>query len=294
MWVSSTDANAINGRVEVPVDKAGPQAGAEGRVGETAKVECALAAVLADVLGVAEVPVDGHFFDDLGADSMVMARFCARVRKRADLPSVSMKDIYRRPTVRDLAAATPAELTARAAEPEAAHRPPLPPVPARRRRTAVPAVRARCSSDLRRVSYLVALGSTVGYRWMVRRPGLLDLYLRAVLVGGGAFRRRLRLLPIVAKWVLDRALEAAADPSVEPGLPPVLGGQDAGAGEPAGPVRPARRCYVLYLRALGARIGRGVAIFSHSVPVCTDLLTIGAGTVIRKDALISGYRAHAG
>ena len=31
--------------------------------------------------------------------------------------------------------------------------------------------------------------------------------------------------------------------------------------------------YVLYLRALGAKIGRGVVIFSRHVPVCTDLLT---------------------
>ena len=30
------------------------------------------------------------------------------------------------------------------------------------------------------------------------------------------------------------------------------------------------------------------------MPVCTDLLTIGAGTIIRKDASLSGYRAHAG
>ena len=46
-----------------------------------------------------------HFFDDLGADSMVMARFCARVRKRPDLPSVSIKDIYRHPTISGLAGA---------------------------------------------------------------------------------------------------------------------------------------------------------------------------------------------
>ena len=55
--------------------------------------------VLADVLHVERVPVDSHFFDDLGADSMVMAQFCARVRKRADLPAVSMKDIYQHPTI---------------------------------------------------------------------------------------------------------------------------------------------------------------------------------------------------
>src|SRR5690606_13101087 len=52
--------------------------------------------------------------------------------------------------------------------------------------------------------------------------------------------------------------------------------------------------YVLYLRALGARIGKGVVILSRHVPVCTDLLTIGDRTVIRKDSFFSCYRAHAG
>ena len=52
--------------------------------------------------------------------------------------------------------------------------------------------------------------------------------------------------------------------------------------------------YSLYLRALGAKIGRGVVILSRNVPVCTDLLTIGDGTVIRKDSFISCYRAHHG
>ena len=35
-----------------------------------------------------------------------------------------------------------------------------------------------------------------------------------------------------------------------------------------------------YLRALGAKVGRGTVIFSRHVPVCTDLLTIGPDTVI--------------
>ncbi len=52
--------------------------------------------------------------------------------------------------------------------------------------------------------------------------------------------------------------------------------------------------YLLYLRALGAKIGPGSMILSRHVPVCTDLLSIGAGTVIRKDAVFSGYRAQAG
>ena len=62
--------------------------------------------VLAEILDLDRVPADAHFFDDLGADSMVLARFCARLRKRADLPSPSMRDVYTHPTVRLLATAT--------------------------------------------------------------------------------------------------------------------------------------------------------------------------------------------
>ena len=67
--------------------------------------EKAFVEVLAGVLQVDRVPVDGHFFNDLGADSLVMAQFCARVRKRPDLPSVSMKDVYQHPTIAALTAA---------------------------------------------------------------------------------------------------------------------------------------------------------------------------------------------
>jgi len=80
-----------------------PSTSQGGRSGSTAGAEGALAEVLADIMGVERVSVDSNFFDVLGADSMVMARFCARVRKRADLPSVSIKDIYSYPTIRSLA-----------------------------------------------------------------------------------------------------------------------------------------------------------------------------------------------
>src|SRR5262245_29643022 len=68
-------------------------------------IEATFANVLAEILRVERVSVDSHFFDDLGADSLVMAHFCARVRKRGNLPSVSMKDVYAHPTIRSLAAA---------------------------------------------------------------------------------------------------------------------------------------------------------------------------------------------
>src|SRR5947209_7727525 len=69
------------------------------------RAESIFAEILADAVGVDRLSVDSNFFDELGADSLVMARFCARVRKRGDMPSVSMKDIYRHPTIRSLAAA---------------------------------------------------------------------------------------------------------------------------------------------------------------------------------------------
>src|SRR5437879_1557135 len=94
------------------------------------RAESILAEVLAGVLRVDRVSVDSHFFDELGADSLVMAHFCARVRKRGDLPSVSMKDIYRYPTIRSLAAALAdvAPSSPRPAVP-AAHEPPHPTTP---------------------------------------------------------------------------------------------------------------------------------------------------------------------
>jgi non-ribosomal peptide synthetase-like protein len=49
-----------------------------------------------------------------------------------------------------------------------------------------------------------------------------------------------------------------------------------------------------YLRAMGARVDRNVTIVTNRLPVATDLLTIGEGTVIRKDVIFNGYRAQGG
>jgi acyl carrier protein len=82
-----------------------PPADPAGNLTTLARCERLFAEVLADIVGAEHVSADSHFFDDLGADSMLMARFCARVRKRPDLPSVSMPDVYKNPTIRSLATA---------------------------------------------------------------------------------------------------------------------------------------------------------------------------------------------
>jgi non-ribosomal peptide synthetase-like protein len=249
-------------------------------------VEAALTEVLAGVVRSGDVSVDDHFFDDLGADSMVMTQFCARVRKRDDLPSVSIKDVYAHPTIGSLAAALEERVAPAADEPAA--------------ELAQPASTAQyvLTGALQVLFvlayfYVAALAGTAGYEWIAAGQGVVDAYARTVVFGAAGFAV-LCLLPIALKWILIRRWKGGRQiriwsleyvrfwivKTLVRSNPLVLF-----AGSPL---------YVLYLRALGARIGKGVAIFSQHVPVCTDLLTVGDGTVIRKDSYFTCYRAESG
>ncbi|MFF3870978.1 Pls/PosA family non-ribosomal peptide synthetase [Streptomyces sp. NPDC001978] len=276
----------------------GPDGAAARSVGagpSSPDTERKLAEVLADVACVESVPADSHFFDDLGANSLVMAQFCARVRKRHDLPSASMKDIYRHPTIRSLAAALAEAAPAAAAPhdqdrtgPAAPQEPP--PTPVKRLAYVL------CGSCQLLIflgySFVAGLVGTRGYEWIAAATGLVDVYLRSVLFGGGAFVA-LCLFPVAAKWILVGRWKPREFPLWGPAylrfwLVKVLLHANPMVFFAGNPL------YVLYLRALGARVGKGVTVFSHSVPVCTDLLTIGAGTVVRKDSFLLCYRAHQG
>ncbi|MGW7823779.1 Pls/PosA family non-ribosomal peptide synthetase [Streptomyces puniciscabiei] len=260
-----------------------------------AETERKLAEALADLLGVERVPVDSHFFADLGANSLVMAQFCARIRKTADLPSPSMRDIYRHPTIRALTAAL-GEADAAAVDPMDAP-PESAPVS-----SSAPAPQGKPRSHLLcgTIQLVVFLGyslvsgfvTAAGYEWIATGSGVADVYLRSLLFGGIGFVA-LCALPVVAKWLLIGRWRPGEFPVWGPTylrfwVVKVLLHANPMVFLTGTPL------YVLYLRALGARIGKGVTILSHSVPVCTDLLTIGAGTVIRKDSFFLGYRAHAG
>lgn len=254
----------------------------------TLTTERELAGVLAELVEVEQVPVEGHFFDDLGADSLVMARFCARVRKRSDLPSVSMQDIYRYPTIRSLAAAL-ADITDDPVEPPR-------PAPVVEREPASTKQYVLCGA-LQAMFYLgsayvAAVVGVRGYEWIVAATGLAATYRRAVVFGGVTLLA-LCILPIVAKWMLIGRWSRQEIPVWSLGYVRFWVVKILIQSSPwrlflGSPL------YVLYLKALGADIGRGVAIFSGAMPVCTDLLTIGDGTVIRKDSYFSCYRAQAG
>ena len=65
--------------------------------------ERTLASGLAHVMKIERASVDDHFFHDLGAHSLLMARFGAEIRKRLNISTVSMQDIYLNPTIEKLA-----------------------------------------------------------------------------------------------------------------------------------------------------------------------------------------------
>ena len=253
----------------------------------TGGVENVLGEVLAGVLRVDRVPLDSHFFEQLGADSLLMAHFCARVRKRGDLPSVSMKDIYAHPTIRSLAAAI-AEVAPTPAKSAAEGELPTP-------TSALEYVLCGALQLLFYLgySYLGVLAAIEGYQWMVAGAEGVAGYLRLVLFGGAAFLV-VCAVPIAAKWLLigrwkpqrirlwslayARFWMVKALIWSNPGIHLFVGSP----------------LYGLYLRALGAKVGPRVVIFSRRIPVCTDLLTIGAGTVIRRESVFACYRAQAG
>ncbi|MGW1161962.1 Pls/PosA family non-ribosomal peptide synthetase [Streptomyces sp. NPDC002513] len=264
----------------------------------TMDTERKLAEVLADVVCVERVSADSHFFEDLGANSLVMAQFCARVRKRSDLPSVSMKDIYRNPTIRHLAAALAdavpphvdgQPLTVRSVQPAVS----APEAPVKRASTSAYVLCGMLQLlAFLGYSFVTGLVAARGYDWVSDGAGPAVIYARSLLFGGIAFTA-VCVFPIAAKWILVGRWKAGEFPiwgltylrfwivkALLHANPMIFL-----AGNPL---------YVLYLRALGARIGKGVTILSRSVPVCTDLLTVGEGTVIRKDAFFLCYRAHAG
>ena len=122
--------------------------------------------------------------------------------------------------------------------------------------------------------------------------GFIDLYLRSVVFGGATFLV-VCALPILAKWMLigrwkRQQVRVWSLAYVRFWIVKTLVRTNPLVLFVGSPL------YVLYLRLLGARIGRGVVIFSRHVPVCTDLLTIGDRSVIRKDSFFTCYRAHAG
>ncbi len=272
-------------RKSLPVPKGPRLATGSGHfLAPRSQLEEALAHALITVLKVDRVSVRDNFFHDLGAHSLLMARFCSAIRRDRAAANVSMRDIYLNPTIEKLAQHLSAGSDEVVVEEE---REPL-----------------RIPSDLEyygcgavQLSLYLLLGLfTVwvfvnGISWSFAAIGNVgELYVRLVAFNVALFAG-LSALPIVVKWLLVgrwrqevfpiwslRYLRLWIVKMLIRSAPVALF-----AGSPI---------YNIYLRLLGAQVGRNAVIESRVVPVCTDLISIGDNAVVRKDAVFIGYRAQ--
>jgi amino acid adenylation domain-containing protein len=245
-----TSGKADRSRLPAPTSRGGP-ADPRDHVPPGTPAEAVLAEVLAEVLNLDRVSVQSHFFDELGISSLSMAHFCTGVRHRAQLPPVAMKDIYLHPTIRSLAEALPASGQVRATAPVEAARAPVPPVT----RGWYLLCGGLQAALLVATAYLGTLAAILGLRWILAATGAAQVYGRAAAFTGGLLIVSCAV-PIMAKWILvgrwrpgqirlwsPAYLRFWTVKALVRSCPLVLF-----AGSPL---------YLLYLRALGARIWTG-------------------------------------
>ena len=262
---------------------------AREHVAPVGPVETALAGLLGEVLGLEKVSADAHLFDDLGANSLLLAQFCTKVRRHPDLAPVSTREVYQHPTVTALATLQPTRPASG-----------TPARPAAATTSAVTRVGALTHAACGTVQLLLFLASLVtaakvletGFLWVAAATGIVDAYLRALAWGAGTFVG-FTLLPIVAKWLLVGRFKPCEFPAwgaayLRFWLVKTLIRANPMTLFTGSPL------HLMYLRALGARIGKGAVVLSSSVAACPDLLTVGPRTIVREGATMLCYRAEAG
>lgn len=269
---------------KLPRPKSGRVQGDRKLIAAASRDEIILSRALAEVLRVDQVSVEDHFFDDLGANSLLMARFCAKVRRHPGMAALSMRDIYQHPTVANLARhlAQSGVETALPTAPEPFHTP------------SSLAYYGCGVLQLLAVS-VYALASlwfmAAGIAWIyAAADDLLALYLRGAAFSVVAFLT-FSALPIAAKWLLIGRFKEERFPLwslryVRFWVVKTLVRTAPPAGFVGSPL------FNVYLRLLGARIGRNVVIEARFPPVCTDLFSVGDDTILRKGTILPCYRAQ--
>ncbi len=283
--IPMTSSNKAD-RKNLPPPK-GPRfaAGSANFVAPRNEMEEALARALIEVMKIERVSVEDNFFQDLGAHSLLMARFGSEIRKRLNISSVSMRDIYLNPTIEKLAR----HLSAATDESNAVVAPRDP---------------VRIASNFEyytcgalQALYYIAFTAlslwllVVGFRWTYAAIGNpAEAYLRIVAFSLGTFALYTSV-PIALKWILIGRWKEEVIPVwslryfrfwlVKTLIRSAPMAQFIGS-----------PMYNVYLRLLGAKIGRNTTIESSLLPVCTDMLSVGDNTIVRRDCMILGYRAQ--
>src|SRR5271157_4112538 len=92
-------------RKALPAPKSARLRLSETYVPPETETERTLCEALSEILGLEDVSIDGDFFHEYGAHSLLMARFCAKVRQLEPSMQIAMRDVYANTTVRRLARA---------------------------------------------------------------------------------------------------------------------------------------------------------------------------------------------
>ncbi len=263
----------------------GPRCQASGpRQAPRNQTERLVASALAETLKLTDISVHDDFFDDLGAHSLLMARFCSAIRARITCANVSMRDVYAHPSVEKLARKLDSQITVA----EAAGQDEAP--------YAIPSFLQYCVCGvLQLLTYIVltlgvAAAAIAGVHWGYAAIGDAGELFRRVLLFVLGFSTAGAIAPVLAKWHLVgrwkpeyiRIWSIAYFRFWFVKLLYDLSPLHLFAGTPL---------YNAWLRLLGARIGRHAVILSKA-PVTTDLFTVGAGSIVRENTMTPGYRAH--
>ncbi|MEP1208760.1 MAG: Pls/PosA family non-ribosomal peptide synthetase [Rhizobiaceae bacterium] len=270
----------------------------------TNDTEAALASQLADFMKVDRISIEADFFGDLSLNSLSMARFLGTVRKNLGFQQVSMKQIYQNTCIRDLARVLgPMKKKPCARElPESG--------PLNGSAGAHPGTRNRGKADVHTVpnaQYVAFAVSQIGwmlliaiatgiaglslFNWLLAADGFWDAYVRAV-AGSAALFVGMTVFLIALKWIAMGRFRREVIPVWTVRHFRFWIAQTAVQANPLVLFR-GTPIYNVYLRLVGARVGKGTLIFSPP-PVCTDLISIGENSVIRTKSAFHGYTARNG
>ena len=255
---------------------------AQGYVPPKTDRERMVHAALAGVLRAEHISTEHHFFDDLGANSLLMARVCAAIRRNPGMSNVSMRDIYMHPTIARLAHHLDSSIDGSVAtKPEPFH---------------VPSSLSYVTCGALQIGFFAAyllFGLWIfvaGIQWATASDSVVDLYARSVAFGAGLFVV-LTAVPVAAKWLLIGRFKAQSIPIWSFAYFRFWAVKTLMRTSPAAAFI-GTPLYNAYLRLMGARIGRNVILRCQFAPVCTDLVTIGDNTIVRNETSLLGYRAQ--
>jgi len=270
-------------RKALPAPK-GPRfvAGRNKYVAPKNEMEKAVAVTLTEILQLDQVSVADNFFKDLGAHSLLIAQFGAKLRERLDISDVSMREIYMYPTVAQLAdyLATKPKASRRGAATEE-HR-----IPNSLEYFACGALQLLYYFSFFFIGLWILL---IAVPWILATESVFDFLYRAGVFVVCSFFGWI-VLSIAMKWVLFGRFKRDRFPIwtfkyfrfwvvkqlIETNPIALFKGY---------PI------FNLYLRLLGAKIGTNVVIETRAIPICADLIDIGDGTILRKDSFLVSYKA---